>query len=229
MKADNVENLAQENSPELDGLRITEIFYSLQGETSNVGVPTIFIRLTGCPLRCVYCDTEYAFHGGERYTIDSIIQEISRYDSEHITITGGEPLAQKACLSLIDRLCDDGYKISLETSGALDIENVHKDVKIIMDIKTPSSNEATKNLFDNIKKLKSTDEIKFVISDHNDYEWSKSIISQYNLTSVCLLLFSPEHTNLEPKQLAEWILKDRLKVRMQIQMHKYIWGLEPGH
>ena len=125
MKADNVENLAQENSPELDGLRITEIFYSLQGETSNVGIPTIFIRLTGCPLRCVYCDTEYAFHGGERYTIDSIIQEISRYDSEHITITGGEPLAQKACLSLIDRLCDDGYKISLETSGALDIENVH--------------------------------------------------------------------------------------------------------
>jgi len=229
MKADNVENLAQKNSLELDGLRVTEIFYSLQGESSNVGIPTIFIRLTGCPLRCTYCDTEYAFNGGDIYTIDSIVQEISKYDSDYITITGGEPLAQKSCIALIDRLCSTGYQVSLETSGALDIENIHKDVKIIMDIKTPSSNESDKNLFNNIQKLKVKDEIKFVISDYKDYEWAKNVINKYHLVSVCALLFSPEHTSLAPKILADWILKDRLKVRMQIQMHKYIWGMEPGH
>jgi 7-carboxy-7-deazaguanine synthase len=229
MKADNVENFAQKNSPELDGLRITEIFYSLQGESSNVGIPTIFIRLTGCPLRCTYCDTEYAFNGGEIYTIDSIVKEISKYDSDYITITGGEPLAQKRCLALIDRLCSTGYQVSLETSGAFDIESIHKDVKIIMDIKTPSSNESGKNLYNNIQKLKAKDEIKFVISDYKDYEWAKNLINKYHLTSVCVLLFSPEHTSLAPNKLADWILKDGLKVRMQIQMHKYIWGMEPGH
>lgn len=210
--------------PTSSRLRITEIFYSLQGETTTVGLPTVFIRLTGCPLRCHYCDTAYAFHNGDWMTVDNILQQVTHYQSRYVTVTGGEPLAQPSCLDLLTKLCDQNYTVSLETSGALDIANVDKRVIKIVDIKTPGSMEHEKNLFSNLQYILPQDQIKFVICNRNDYEWSKNIIEEYQLKNRCHLLFSPSHQQLPAAQLADWILVDRFPVRMQIQLHKYLWG-----
>ena len=209
-------------------LRITEIFYSLQGESATVGCPTIFIRLTGCPLRCNYCDTTYAFQGGEWWTLDSILAEVKKYQTPYITVTGGEPLAQKNCLPLLTYLVDAGYQVSLETSGALDILSVDKRVTIVMDIKTPSSGEVEKNLWSNIQQLKSSDQVKLVIANREDYDWSIELLKQHQLSQKCTVLFSPVQEQLEPRQLADWILRDQLPVRFQVQLHKLLWNNEPG-
>jgi 7-carboxy-7-deazaguanine synthase len=211
-----------------DRLRITEIFYSLQGEARSIGWPTVFIRLTGCPLRCGYCDTSYAFQGGEWVTLDAILHEVTRYNTQHVTVTGGEPLAQKPCLNLLTRLCDAGYQVSLETSGALDIREVDSRVVKVMDIKTPASGEADKNLDTNLQYLSSQDQVKFVLCDRNDYDWAVAYMLQYALAEQCEVLFSPVHGELEARQLADWILEDQLPVRFQIQLHKLLWGDEPG-
>jgi len=210
-------------------LRITEIFYSLQGESSRVGLPTVFVRLTGCPLRCTYCDTAYAFSGGQNFSIAEILQQVSRYQAHYVTVTGGEPLAQKSCLPLLRELCDAGYQVSLETGGALDISVVDQRVMRVMDIKTPGSNEVTKNLWDNLAHLNAHDEIKFVLCDEADYQWAKEICQQYQLGKKCSVLFSPVHGELNATQLAEWILRDHLPVRMQLQIHKLLWNNAPGH
>ncbi len=207
----------------MTSLRITEIFYSLQGEANTVGIPTVFIRLTGCPLRCSYCDTAYAFTGGTKMTIDAIIEEVKKYQTYYITVTGGEPLAQPACLALMTALVDDGYKVSLETSGALDVAGVDSRVVKVMDLKTPSSDEMDKNRYENIQYLTPQDQVKFVIANNEDYEWSKSIVSQYQLASRCQLLFSPVMGEQSPTELADKILRDQLPVRFQIQLHKYLW------
>jgi 7-carboxy-7-deazaguanine synthase len=215
-------------SPESPKLRITEIFYSLQGESNTIGWPTIFIRLTGCPLRCVYCDTSYAFSGGEWMSLDEVVQQIKQYKTKYITVTGGEPLAQKACNKLLKQLCDEGYLVSLETSGSIDIEPVDKRVVKVMDIKTPSSGEVNKNHLSNINYLNDNDEIKFVICNHDDYKWAKDTVKQYKLTDKCDVLFSPVHGDITAAELADWILQDQLNVRFQIQLHKYLWGDERG-
>ena len=209
-------------------LKITEIFYSLQGEAKNVGLPTVFIRLTGCPLRCAYCDTAYAFSGGEWMEIDDIITQARQYNTSFVTVTGGEPLAQKSCIDLLSRLCDAGLDVSLETSGAILIDKVDPRVVKILDIKTPASTEDTKNKFENIAYLQNDDQVKFVICDESDYLWSRQIIEQYDLVDRCEILFSPSHGQLDAKILADWILRDQLKVRFQIQLHKYLWGDIPG-
>jgi 7-carboxy-7-deazaguanine synthase len=209
-------------------LRITEIFYSLQGEGRSVGWPTIFIRLTGCPLRCGYCDTSYAFQGGYWLFLDEIQEKVSFWKSRHVTVTGGEPLAQKPCLTLLSLLCDAGYEVSLETSGALDISLVDSRVIRVMDLKTPGSGEMARNLYDNIPHLTAQDQVKFVISDRHDYDWSVGQITQQNLASRCEVLFSPVHGKLDPRELADWILADQLAVRFQLQLHKILWGDEPG-
>lgn len=207
-------------------LRITEIFHSLQGESTRVGLPTVFIRLTGCPLRCGYCDTDYAFSGGETLSIEAILQRLAGYDARYVCVTGGEPLAQKHCHTLLKELCDRGYLVSLETSGALDISQVDSRVARIVDIKTPGSGEVEKNHWENLAALKPSDEIKFVLCDETDYRWAQQILEEYALTHRCPVLFSPVHGQLDARQLAEWILRDRLPVRMQIQLHKYLWGTE---
>lgn len=209
-------------------LRITEIFYSLQGETRTVGLPTVFIRLTGCPLRCGYCDTEYAFTGGERLSLESILESTDKYKAHYVTVTGGEPLAQKNCLPLLVSLCDKGYDVSLETSGSIDIADVDPRVVIVMDLKTPASGEESKNRYENLALIKKTDQIKFVICDRNDYEWSKQQIEKYQLTEKAEILFSPVHGEKMARQLADWILEDNLSVRFQLQLHKYLWNDEPG-
>lgn len=209
-------------------LIINEIFFSIQGESTTIGLPTIFIRLTGCPLRCQYCDTEYAFHSGKKQSSTEILNNIKHYSTPYVTVTGGEPLAQKNCLSLLTLLLDNNYKVSLETSGAIDISNVDIRTKIIMDIKTPASKEVDKNLYTNFDSLKPSDEIKFVICDRNDYKWSKELIKQYNLINKHTLLFSNSHTELSATELANWIIQDQLPVRMQTQLHKYLWGDVPG-
>lgn len=211
-----------------DQLRITEIFFSLQGETNTVGLPTAFVRLTGCPLRCHYCDTSYAFHGGRWYQVTEVVQIIKKYRTKHITVTGGEPLSQKSCLNLLKSLCDEKYVVSLETSGALDISQVDSRVIKIVDIKTPGSGEQNKNNWNNIPFLLSHDQIKFVICDRTDYEWAKKTIEHYNLYDICQILFSPSYQQMNPTQLADWILQDRLTVRFQIQLHKFLWGDVPG-
>jgi 7-carboxy-7-deazaguanine synthase len=211
-----------------DRLRITEIFYSLQGEARSVGWPTVFIRLTGCPLRCGYCDTSYAFQGGEWYTLDEILQEVARYNTRHVTVTGGEPLAQKPCLNLLTRLCDTGYQVSLETSGALDVSAVDSRVVKVMDIKTPASGEVDKNLESNLQYLTAQDQVKFVLCDRQDYDWAVALLQQHALADKCEVLFSPVHGQLEARQLADWILADQLPVRFQIQLHKLLWGDEAG-
>ncbi len=208
----------------MDSLRVTEIFFSLQGETKTVGLPTVFVRLTGCPLRCQYCDTAYAFHGGIKYDIDRIVAEVKKYNAHYVTVTGGEPLAQKACLLLLTRLCDEQYEVSLETSGALPISQVDPRVVKVVDIKTPGSLEVEKNDWDNISYLGTHDQVKFVICDQADYEWSKQIIDKYHLSHRCHVLFSPSYQQMNPCHLADWILRDRLPVRLQIQLHKYLWG-----
>lgn len=210
-------------------LRITEIFHSLQGESSRVGLPTVFIRLTGCPLRCGYCDTAYAFSGGETLSIDSILQAVARHATPYVCVTGGEPLAQKNCLPLLTALCDAGYSVSLETSGALDIGAVDPRVARIVDIKTPGSGEVEKNRWENLALLRANDEIKFVLQDDADYQWAKAILSERATSKVGAILFSPVHGALDPAQLAEWILRDQLAVRMQVQLHKYLWHNAPGH
>jgi 7-carboxy-7-deazaguanine synthase len=209
-------------------LKITEIFYSLQGEACNVGLPTVFIRLTGCPLRCTYCDTAYAFTGGEWMDLGSIIDIVKQYRTSHITVTGGEPLAQKNCIELLSILCDLGYNVSLETSGAILVQEVDKRVIKVLDIKTPGSNEGSKNKFENIEFLNAGDQIKFVICDENDYLWSKRIIDEYQLENKCQILFSPSRDQLDATTLANWVLRDQLNVRFQIQLHKYLWGDKPG-
>lgn len=211
-------------------LRITEIFYSLQGEARTVGLPTVFVRLTGCPLRCGYCDTAYAFHGGQSMGLDDILAQVARYTPRYVTVTGGEPLAQPESLELMARLSDAGYQVSLETGGALDIAGVDARVSVVMDLKTPGSGEVEKNRYANIDHLARKDQVKFVICDRADYDWSRNKLEEYSLDRRCgEVLFSPSYEQMNPTALAEWILQDRLPVRMQMQMHKLLWGAAPGH
>jgi len=209
-------------------LKVTEIFYSLQGEARNVGLPTVFVRLTGCPLRCIYCDTAYAFSGGEWMDITAIIEEVQRYQTSHVTVTGGEPLAQKNCVDLLKQLCDLDYDVSLETSGAILVDTVDERVVKILDVKTPASEEDDKNRFENFEFLNARDQVKFVICDENDYLWSKQIIVQHRLDDKCEILFSPCHGQLDATSLADWVLRDQLNVRFQFQLHKHLWGDRPG-
>jgi 7-carboxy-7-deazaguanine synthase len=209
-------------------LRITEIFFSLQGETSRAGLPTVFVRLTGCPLRCGYCDTDYAFQGGETLSIATILEQVAQSQPRYVTVTGGEPLAQKNCIPLLQALCDAGYSVSLETSGALDIAKVDARVSRIVDIKTPGSGEVEKNRWENLPLLTPHDELKFVLCDEADYVWAKQKLLEHRLNERCQVLFSPVHGKLEATQLADWILRDRLPVRLQTQLHKYLWGSERG-
>jgi 7-carboxy-7-deazaguanine synthase len=209
-------------------LKITEIFYSLQGESNTVGLPTVFIRLTGCPLRCSYCDTAYAFSGGKKQTLTAIVDQVDQFKARYITVTGGEPLAQTASHELMTMLLDKGYVVSLETSGTIDISAVDPRVLIVMDLKTPGSGELDKNDYKNIGNLADKDQIKFVIADTVDYEWSKSIINKYDLSSRCEILFSPVMEQMNPTELAESIIQDNLPVRFQIQLHKYLWDDAQG-
>ncbi|HIG41898.1 MAG: 7-carboxy-7-deazaguanine synthase QueE [bacterium] len=213
----------------MSNLRITEIFYSLQGEARTVGLPTVFVRLTGCPLRCQYCDTAYAFSGGDLLSIDTIVERVETYSPKYITVTGGEPLAQVECTTLLTALCNKGYQVSLETSGAVDISSVDDRVSIVLDIKTPASGEMSKNLHSNIDYLRTKDQVKFVICDRQDYDWSTFKLSEYALADrVSEVLFSASHGQLESVDLANWIIEDNLPVRLQIQLHKYLWGDKPG-
>ena len=209
-------------------LKVNEIFYSIQGESSYAGLPTIFIRLTGCPMRCGYCDTAYAFKDGDNFTIDHILEIISEYKTKNVTVTGGEPLAQKECWTLLNCLCEEEYTVSLETGGAISISEIDQRVKIILDIKTPGSGEEKNNFWDNLELIKPKDEIKFVITDLKDYVWAKEVLIREKLNEKALILFSPVYGDIDPKDLAEWILKDQLPVRYQIQLHKIIWGEVPG-
>ncbi len=209
-------------------LRVNEIFFSLQGETSRSGLPTVFVRLTGCPLRCGYCDTAYAFHEGESQPLQFILEQVAAYAPRYVTVTGGEPLAQKNCITLLAQLCDAGYSVSLETSGAIDISDVDARVSRIVDIKTPGSGEASKNRWQNMPLLTAQDEIKFVLCDEADYQWAREQLHQRALEKIAPVLFSPVYETLQPAQLAEWILRDRLPVRMQVQLHKILWGVERG-
>ena len=209
-------------------LKITEIFYSLQGEADTAGTPTVFVRLTGCPLRCQYCDTEYAFHGGEWWEVEAVVERVKELDSRYVCVTGGEPLAQKSCLELLTRLCDAGCRVSLETSGAMSLEGVDERVVRVVDVKTPGSGEESRNRYEELARLGSRDLVKFVICDRGDYEWSGAKFRELGLEGRCTVLFSPSHEQLPARQLADWILEDRLPVRLQIQLHKYLWGNVPG-
>lgn len=209
-------------------LRINEIFCSLQGESRSAGFPTVFVRLTGCPLRCGYCDTEYAFHEGRWMGIDEILAQVADHHTHYVTVTGGEPLAQRPCLELLSGLCDRGFSVSLETSGAVDIAGVDLRVRIVMDVKTPASGEVDRNLAGNLAHLKPGDEVKFVICDRADYDWSRAFIERENLAQRCEVLFSPAWGRLPPRDLGDWILADRLPVRLQVQLHKILWGEERG-
>ena len=210
-------------------LRITEIFFSLQGESKFVGYPTVFVRLTGCPLRCSYCDSEYAFFGGEQYSLASIIEKVNGYKAKYVCVTGGEPLAQPNCIPLLESLCDNGLTVSLETSGAMDISKVDTRVSIVLDLKTPGSGEMSKNVYSNIELLKNKDQVKFVNCDRGDYEWAKHTVDRYSLMEKSgEVLFSPSFEQLDPKELADWIVQDSLRVRFQTQLHKQLWGDTPG-
>jgi 7-carboxy-7-deazaguanine synthase len=209
-------------------LKISEIFFSLQGETARAGLPTVFVRLTGCPLRCVWCDTAYAFSGGQRMALPEILAEVARHAARWVCVTGGEPLAQKACLPLLSALCDAGYSVSLETSGSLDIGGVDARVSRIVDLKAPGSGEFAQNRWENLALLTPQDELKFVLKDRADYEWARATINEHQLDAICPLLFSPVQGDLEPATLAEWILADRLPVRFQLQLHKLLWGNMQG-
>ncbi|OIR02441.1 7-carboxy-7-deazaguanine synthase [mine drainage metagenome] len=209
-------------------LRIHEIFHSLQGESSRVGLPTVFVRLTGCPMRCVYCDTVYAFSGGSNMEISDILSKVAGYGTPYITVTGGEPLAQKDCHHLLKELCDAGYNVSLETGGAMDISGVDKRISIILDVKTPASGEVENNKWANLSLLKSTDEVKFVLCSRADYDWAKDVLVKHKLTEKCPVLFSPVYSQVNPTELAEWVLADKLPVRMQVQLHKILWGEVSG-
>jgi 7-carboxy-7-deazaguanine synthase len=209
-------------------LRISEIFFSLQGESSRIGLPTVFVRLTGCPLRCEYCDSAHAFSGGQSMSVQAILDAVGKYGAHYVCVTGGEPLAQKNSLILLRALCDDGYAVSLETSGALDVSGVDARVVKVLDIKTPGSGEARKNLWENLEHLTGKDEIKFVLCDEADYQWAKQVLVERDLANRCEVLFSPVHDGVAARDLAEWILRDRLPVRMQVQLHKILWGNEVG-
>jgi 7-carboxy-7-deazaguanine synthase len=210
-------------------LRITEIFFSLQGESATIGYPTVFIRLTGCPLRCGYCDTEYAFTGGEWMTLEAILEQTGHNRTRYVTVTGGEPLAQKNCSELLQRLCDRGYLVSLETSGALDVSGVDARVVKVVDFKTPGSGEVERNHYANVEHLLPHDQVKFVICDRADYDWSVQKLQEFELAQRCEVLFSPSFGQQDATELAGWVLADQLPVRMQVQLHKYLWGNEPGH
>jgi len=209
-------------------LRISEVFLSLQGETSLAGWPTAFIRLTGCPLRCQYCDTAYAFHGGEWRALDALLEQAASFRVRHVCVTGGEPLAQKPCIELLRRLCEAGYVVSLETSGAIDIGAVDPRVIRIVDIKTPGSKEAARNRWENLALLTPRDQVKFVVCDRADYEWARGLVAEHRLAERCEVLFSPSYGQLPARELADWIVADALPVRFQLQLHKALWGLEPG-
>jgi 7-carboxy-7-deazaguanine synthase len=211
-----------------DSLRINEIFYSLQGEADAVGYPTVFVRLTGCPLRCQYCDTAYAFHAGESIDIDTIVAKVREYGARHVCVTGGEPLAQPNCTELMKKLCDEGFEVSIETSGALDIASIDTRVTRVVDVKTPGSGESARNRIENFEYLGSRDQLKFVICSRDDYEWSKGFLEEHALTAKCSVLFSPSFTEVPATHLADWILADRLPVRFQLQLHKVLWGDVPG-
>jgi len=209
-------------------LKITEIFYSLQGEADTVGFPTVFVRLTGCPLRCQYCDTEYAFYGGEWWELDAILQRVKELGAKYVCVTGGEPLAQKNCLPLLEILCDAGLRVSLETSGAMSLAGVDPRVVRVVDVKTPGSGEEHRNRYEELPQLRCQDLVKFVICGRSDYEWSREKLRELGLDARCTVLFSPSHEQLPARELADWILEDRLPVRFQIQLHKYLWGNVPG-
>jgi 7-carboxy-7-deazaguanine synthase len=215
--------------PQAAELRVTEIFYSLQGEAKHTGVPTAFVRLTGCPLRCGYCDTEYAFSGGLRMLLPEVLERVAAFAPRFVTVTGGEPLAQPGCPGLLRALCDAGYQVSLETGGSLDIAGVDQRVGIVLDLKTPGSGEVSRNLYGNLAHLKPGDEVKFVICDRGDYEWARERIREFGLAGRCNVLLSPAHGQMAPATLAEWILADRLPVRFQIQLHKILWGNARAH
>ncbi len=210
-------------------LRVSEIFHSIQGESTSVGQPTVFVRLTGCPLRCTWCDTAYAFSGGELRSLPSILESVAGFGARHVCVTGGEPLAQPASRVLLNQLCDAGYRVQLETSGALDITGTDPRVTVVMDLKPPSSGESGRNLWTNLAQLRPQDQVKFVIAGRDDYEWSKRILVEHGLPARCQVLFSPAWGQLEPRELAEWILADRLEVCFQVQLHKYLWADARGH
>jgi 7-carboxy-7-deazaguanine synthase len=209
-------------------LKITEIFYSLQGEADTAGIPTTFVRLTGCPLRCQYCDTAYAFHGGEWWEVDAVMARVRELGTRYVCVTGGEPLAQKTCTELLTRLAEEGFRVSLETSGAMSLEAVDRRVVKVVDVKTPASGEERRNRYDELSRLDSKDLVKFVICGREDYEWSRTKLTELALADRCAVLFSPSATELPARDLADWILQDRLPVRFQIQLHKVLWGNTPG-
>ncbi|MBS3895299.1 7-carboxy-7-deazaguanine synthase QueE [Silanimonas sp.] len=209
-------------------LKVTEVFLSLQGESRSVGWPTVFIRLTGCPLRCRYCDSAYAFHGGEWRSIPELVDQARAFGVRHVCVTGGEPLAQRRCLALLAALCDAGFEVSLETSGALDVAAVDARVSRVLDLKTPGSGEAQRNRLDNLPLLSAKDQVKFVLCDRADYDWARAMLADHRLAERCEVLFSPSFGQLAPRDLADWIVADRLPVRFQLQLHKQLWGDEPG-
>jgi 7-carboxy-7-deazaguanine synthase len=219
---------ANQHERQQDRLKLTEIFLSLQGEARDAGWPSVFVRLTGCPLRCQYCDTAYAFHGGEWWDIEAILAEVARHGVRHVCVTGGEPLAQKRCIGLLRRLCDEGYVVSLETSGAIDISEVDPRVSRVVDIKTPGSDEVARNRWDNLPLLTAHDQVKFVICSRADYEWARDVLAEHRLHERCDVLFSPSFAQVDPRALADWIVADRLPVKFQLQLHKLLWNDEPG-
>jgi len=221
--------MRRDELPSAERLRITEIFHSIQGEADSVGQPTLFVRLTGCPLRCQYCDTAYAFHGGEWWSFAGILKEVAQYRPNYVTVTGGEPLAQANCLGLLTRLCDAGYRVSIETGGSLPLGDIDPRVVRVLDLKTPGSGECERNLYANILLLRQQDQVKFVICDRTDYDWSKRMLEEHRLVQRCQVLFSPSYEQLQAVELADWILADHLPVRLQVQLHKYLWGNIPGH
>ena len=226
----NAPGSAQEAQPPsaASRLKINEIFLSIQGEAASVGWPTVFVRLTGCPLRCQYCDTEYAFHGGGWASVPEILAQVAGYSIPRVCVTGGEPLAQRGCSKLLTALCEAGYQVSLETSGALDISDVDRRVARVVDVKTPGSGEQSRNRLENFQALQPTDQLKFVICNREDYEWSREMLRTHALDRKCTVLFSPSYRETQPEVLAQWILDDRLPVRLQVQLHKYLWGETPG-